>query len=958
MKIESIFTNKNSLLFAGIGFFTLGSQTLIFRASLRVFEGSEICTGLFLFTWLFWAAAGAAFYRLIPESFRSKCTPVILSLLFPLACLLQMLLLIRARSVWGIPEYEIFTLGKLTLTMFLFNAPVSLLTGFIFAITSRLTAAGDLYRCEALGSFIGCVIITWLLYIGVSDATVFSVLTCLLLLLLHPAFPKKLQYIIPVYVFLITAAIGGGLLLHHEFKASWQRFLPNTRIQGTFMTSQAAYTYGIRDGSFVVSRWNSICTALPGRPWLNAALCMAQKPDAKSIMIIGDNAPLALAFCKLKQVSRVCWVSPDPNYPQELFSIVPESYSKPEKLVLESITVMQKRDKIQYDLVIVQPPALTSLSTNRFYSQEFFRLIRSKLLQNGVMAISFSGGENFLSLEQKHFGASLLVTLSTVFKQLILRPGEHSWFFATEASGIVTGKDEVMEQRLKQIPDLKTHFPPEGIYTVFESFRAQMQLQEYYDYLKANRKEISLNTAYSPRLFLDSVINYLKRLELNVPNDLVLRLRSIFFYAGFILFPLLFGIEYILKRTTGKFCTEANSGAAMLVVFLTSISAMVWCLSAMFIFQMRFGSLFLWFGMLNASFMLGLFLGGSFARKKGKSSSFALAGITFAVVLTITLSITGFALCPILFSFLFVASGFAAGLFLPLGEKILGEKQGGALLEALDCSGGAIGAILAGILLVPLFGPLKAVLIGLPLVLVWSIRQWTPCRVSLRTFGTVIFIVGLTLWLLLTIPTNAADIKLSSSQIKSLGLSGLKTKSETVKGKSVLELTSSNGITQGWIFRSRDFFKEHPDGYEGPIYLLIRISPDGTIKNLDITSHHENSRYLKRALRCKSKLIGTTVSTNGKLPEIDAVTGATFSSQAIIETALKATRNFVIATNIKSQPPATKTPAKKQAAEIPDESNAPPLATVRKIDEKKYKQLIKQGKLSNHKALFQSPQNK
>ena len=127
-------------------------------------------------------------------------------------------------------------------------------------------------------------------------------------------------------------------------------------------------------------------------------------------------------------------------------------------------------------MIIIQPPALTSLSANRFYSQEFFRLIKSKLLQKGVMAISFSGGENFLSNEQKHFGASLLATLSTVFKQLILRPGEHSWFFATETHDIVTGNAEVMEQRLKQISGLKKYFPPDGIYTVFESFRAQMQI--------------------------------------------------------------------------------------------------------------------------------------------------------------------------------------------------------------------------------------------------------------------------------------------------------------------------------------------------------------------------------------------------------------------------------------------------------------------------------------------------
>jgi spermidine synthase len=960
LKVESNIKSKNSLLFAAIGFFTLASQTLVFRVCLRVFEGSEFCTGLFFFTWLFWGAVGAGIFHLIPARLNRLCKPVTPALLYPAGCLIQMLLLIRARSLWGVPEYELFSIKYLFLTILVFNAPVSILTGYLFARTSQLTSPGELYRFEALGSFAGTIIITILLGFGLPDAAVFAGLGLAYLLLLWPVIPPRMLYRIMAKNMLAAVALGGGFLLDYENMASWQRFLPNTKIKGTFQTSQASYAYGRRDGDFIVSRWNSICTTLPGRAYITAALCLAQKPDARRILLVGDgdSASLALELCKLPQVSKACWISSDPGYPTKLFRVAPREFRPRDNLTTINIDAREylKNCKAIYDLIIVQPPAMTSLATNRFYSLEFFKLLKTKMADKGVMGISFAGGENFLSKEQKHFGAGLIITLSTVFSKTILRPGEHSWLFAAGKPQVLTSNPDLMEKRLQKVAGLSKRFPPEGIHSVFESFRAKMQLQEYYDYMKENKIKLSINTDYSPRLFLDAMTNYLKRLGQNIPDDFITTLKKSFFYAGFMLFPLLLILDNILRLSLRKRTCDKNSGAAMLTVFLTSITAMIWCISAMFVFQMRFGSLFLWFGMLNAAFMLGLYGGGTFALKHD-FLRFPVAGLLYCLIVALTLPLTMFMPTPWLFTPFFAMVGFAAGVFLPLGGKILGEKHGGALLEALDCSGGAIGAILAGLLLLPLFGPYKAVLISLPLIAVWALRQWQPPKgISRNKYRAVVFILGLAIWLALCFPVNAAALKVSRTRLKALGARSLKAIPATVKGKNVLRLTTSNGKPQGWIFRSGDFLKKHPKGYAGPIHMLIRISSTGVIKNFIITSHKETPRYLIRAMHCRLKLIGSRISADSKLPQIDAVSGATPTSEAIIETVLQSVKNFAIATNIKTlkKPVKHKTIIPRQPF-FEKSSTAPPPAKVRKIDETKYKRLIKQGKLSNKKAMYQTP---
>ena len=379
----------------------------------------------------------------------------------------------------------------------------------------------------------------------------------------------------------------------------------------------------------------------------------------------------------------------------------------------------------------------------------------------------------------------------------------------------------------------------------------------------------------------------------------------------------------------------------------------------MFIFQMRFGSLFLWFGMLNAAFMLGIFGGGTMANKLKCSNwlSFPLTGIAFCVITTLLLPFTAFAHGPFMFLPLFAVVGFSAGVFLPLGGKILGDKRGGALLEALDCSGGAVGAILAGLLLLPLLGPFAALLISLSLVLVWSLTQFdiSSRPIYSGTFKTAAFCLGLAIWLLLTGNVNGAELKLSDRQEKFLKVDSMQQQHLKVDGKPYIQLKDQTGKVAGWVLKSSDFLKKSPEGYAGPIELIIYLNSKGKVVNFTVSKYKDTKSFMRRAIKVRQDIIGVNVSPGASEPQIDAVTGATYSSEAIIKTVLQAGKSFAVLIKL---PPVKKAEKKERVTShqpLPgDISNAPPPASLKKIDPDKYTILIRKGKLSDRKAMYQT----
>ncbi len=723
-----------------LGFFSLLAQLLLFRDFLSVFEGNELSVGLFFCTWLLWVALGALPARnqklsgaLFPNWFE------LLVLLYIPAFLLQDYLLLNSRLLAGVSAFEVFPLGKIVPLVFLLNAPVSLITGFLFVGACRWLEGSTLpparvYIFESLGSFLGAIAGTVLLGLGTGSRSVFTVaalvISGMLFLYLLRSWKTvrhiKLKFVVNlVPLALAVIFLAGGYSVkwqEYDNRLKWEQILPDSKYLGSFNTMQAKYRYGQYGDQFVVSVWDSICETVPNLQSAaeTAALCLAQNPNPKRIIVISPGAfSLCRVFAELPGVEQVAWVSPDPEFPARMLDSMPEKFKKNmHKIMLFKGDIRNFTgccDKT-FDLVIFDLPNPASLVMNRYFTLESFQMAKNIMHHEGVMVVRFPGGENFMGPELSYFGASLLVTLKAVFPEIALKPGDSSWFFATDKKEQLTESPKLMAQRLAKTPGLETYFPAQGIYSMYPAERISFQMGKYREVIEHNSPESLLNTDNSPKCFLYTLLLTMK--QLGGVNIGVGRMKL----ALNLVFPLILALilGYVfLRGTYGVFRRKNNDKSSYspfdlgFFVLASSIVGMVVNILLIFRYQVQFGSIFLTFGIITSLFMLGLFTGGGLMDvmlccKGERSWQLPVVTAFYAGFLGIV------AVAPgggsfVVFGFYFFFTGVFSGVYLP-DAAFYYQRNGtqlaaaGSSLEFCDHIGGAIGGLLGAIVLLPLIG--------------------------------------------------------------------------------------------------------------------------------------------------------------------------------------------------------------------------------------------------------------
>lgn len=177
--------------------------------------------------------------------------------------------------------------------------------------------------------------------------------------------------------------------------------------------------------------------------------------------------------------------------------------------------------------------------------------------------------------------------------------------------------------------------------------------------------------------------------------------------------------------------TSKHTFAAGYVLFIMGISGISLELILIYIFQISFGFVYNSIGLIIAFFMAGLPLGALFSYKlismlqnSGKffTEKLSLGYIFFMILMTVStpviigtvmgLSSGGEVLVLILTGI----SGFLTGGIFPCSVFIISKKKNdtgktAAVSDALDHMGGAVGALLTGTFLVPLYGIHKTAVI-------------------------------------------------------------------------------------------------------------------------------------------------------------------------------------------------------------------------------------------------------
>ncbi len=930
---------RSCLPLLGLGFFSLVAQTLLFRDVVGVFEYNELGIGVFYASWLLWIALGAyAGRRDKPWAAAFGAWFAAAVLLYIPAFLLQHFLILHARSLAGVQPFMAFPLMRMLLLLFFVNAPVSLLTGVLFPAGCRWAEkdaglpVARVYAFETLGACVGGLFVTVLLMSHASSQTVFAwaCFIAMVTLVFGASFGSRSRRVRLLWmVFLILILLTGlgntpGRLgrwwTDSEDRAAWARLLPKEAYEGSRSTPRGRYLYGEREGQFMVMSGGGVCETFPAGEHAAevVALHLAQHPAARDILVFGgDTLAIGANFCALPNVVRVGWMHPDPEYPVMMRELFADRF--PDKLepIARDLRVFLNETPRRFDLVVLNLPDVTTLTANRYCTVEFFALLKGVLADGGVVSIRVSGGANYVGAELADPGAMMLATLRRQFDNIVIKPGDETWLIASNGDRL-SQSPETLRERFAALAGAETLYPPEGVAMLYPPDRVAFQMDAYEKTLAASAPDEFLNTDARPKALKHGLFLALKQAEWRTFSRALrhlLRVDVWLFAAPIALYGVFRLIYLLISRKGGQSLFDSH-----FVVVSTGFASMAFNIVLMFLYQSRFGSLFLDIGMVAALFMLGSSAGCAgvswmLQRHRGLALR-RLMGVFLAVQVLILVAVA-----PLpewsrpVWLVLFLWGGVFTGIYFPV---IAGQLDGagiavpraGAYLELSDTLGGALGALVTGMLLLPLLGATITVVLLAALVAV----NLPPLLLSNRPEASAgdrfdrikrpcgYILAGITLYALLV--SQLAENARASREIQSIEAAARTLTGGTVSHKEAarradgalaeyLAVPSNADDSGGYVFDSGNW-SPPLYGYGGPLRLLVYTDPDGLLREYDILKHNETPAYLHMAQTGKLDLLNRNVFAPDPFKEVDAVSGATVTSEAIMRVLEQAGRGFAV----------------------------------------------------------------
>jgi spermidine synthase len=930
----------------GYGFFCIGIQTLLFREYLGALAGNDLGIGLFFTCWFLWAALGARLTHRWPRCFVwSVAHAELLPLVYLPAVVIEWLLFLNLQRWTGVESYRVLSLAPMLGWSLAVTWPVSFLTGWLFPVLStrwaekRSGGIGAVYVLEAAGSLGGGVVVT------VALANTWSQEASLLLLVLVLILGAGVAYADQatarrgrVRLFLALVTLGGvGLLVTgaDQFltdqlqRYKWQRLLPAEGWEGGFHTAQAEYLHGIYQDQWVVMSEGSVVEALPdsGREGALVALVMAQNPGAQQVLVVGPSLGLCQGFLKMAPVQQVDWFTPDRDYANQVLNTVPAAHChNPERLRVVTCDVRQHLQKQThgYDLVVVNLAYQLGSATHRYYTEEFFQGVQEALKDGGLLLVTVPGDDLTLGPELATLGASVRQTLRRVFAEVLLVPGARTVFMATDMH-YLDDEPGPLRDRFAAIAGSHSVYAADGLLSLYRPERAQ-EVNTAYDRVRLSPAQL-INRDNQPRFYLYSLLWAARRSGLSLTgwaetlNYLGVWLAVLPIGAGL----LVYGFYVFGHRPRRSLPDAVVTGSGFTTRILVGLSGAVsigFVVTLMTRYETLFGSLYLYVGLISSAFMAGLTGGALLAHHYLKNRDPGSLRVRLLILTALLIPTAALAVLsvserwptihiglqrPLGLMMALGSVGLCLGTYVPWAAVLL-QRQGrdtetvAGMLASADHLGAAAGGLLCSLVLIPFLGlttTLQCLAVMLGANILWEGLR--PCRMEKavplrqpvlrrRRWGYALFAIALAIvagrhvvtWTRTTVQATQNELPITLSAW---------TEGRTVQVRSAVLVTgpewfyhvlSEKGKLTGYIVQT-ERLAPRVYGFGGPIHMALLIDPEGELQDFRLLRHYETPGYIWSLDRWFGRLIGKTLWGENTLQQVHAVSGATYTSQAVIE---------------------------------------------------------------------------